>query len=247
MKKFIPAILLSTLGVFLAASPNHAVTLIESKDAGQTLNTAQVIPSGSALLEFLAGALADNDADLFQIFLTGGQTFSATTISLETLVDLPVNQLLGAPTALLEDPQLFLFDAEGKGIYGNDDSFGSLQPTLLSGEFSPSQSGLYYLAIASAGYNPVSNNGDIFATGTNDVLESTGPGGELPLSGFAGTSATRGTYAIALTGASTAAQSTPPASVPEPTAALGLMALGAGATWSQWKSKKQQRASVPLT
>lgn len=247
MKKFIPAILLPALGLFFAASPSYAVTLIESGDAGETPNTAQVIPSGSALLEFLGGVLGDNDADLFQIFLTGGQTFSATTISLETLVDLPVNQLLGVPTALLEDPQLFLFDAEGKGIYGNDDSFGSLQPTLLSGEFSPSQSGLYYLAIASAGYNPVSTNGNIFATGTNNVLEPTGPGSELPLSGFAGTSTTRGTYAIALTGASTAAQTPPPASVPEPTAALGLMALGAGATWSQWKSRKQQRASVPLT
>jgi len=247
MKKFIPAILLSALGAFLAASPSHAVALIESGDAGETPNTAQVVPSGAALLEFLGGALGDNDADLFQIFLTGGQTFSATTISLETLVDLPVNQLLGAPTALLEDPQLFLFDAEGQGIYGNDDSFGSLQPTLLSDGFSPSQSGFYYLAIASAGYNPVSTNGNIFAAGTNDVLEPTGPGGELPLSGFAGTSATRGTYAIALTGVSAAAQSTPPASVPEPTAALGLVALGAGATWRQLKSKKQQGASVPLT
>ncbi|MBW4491130.1 MAG: DVUA0089 family protein [Trichocoleus desertorum ATA4-8-CV12] len=247
MKKFIPAILLSALGAFLAASPSHAVTLIESGDAGETLNTAQVIPSGSALLEFLGGALGDNDADLFQIFLTGGQTFSATTISLETLVDLPVNQLLGAPTALLEDPQLFLFDAEGQGIYGNDDSFGSLQPTLLSGEFSPSQAGFYYLAIASAGYNPVSTNGNIFATGTNDVLEPTGPGGELPLSGFAGTSATHGTYAIALTGVSAAARPDSPTSVPEPTAALGLMALGAGATWRQLKAKKQQRSSAPLT
>ena len=247
MKKFIPVTLLSTLVAFLATGPSHGVTLIESGDAGEALNTAQVIPSGSALLEFLGGALGDNDADLFRIFLTGGQTFSATTISLETLVDLPVNQLLGAPTTLLEDPQLFLFDSEGQGIYGNDDSFGSVQPTLLSGEFAPSQSGLYYLAIASAGYNPVSTNGDIFATGTNDVLEPTGPGGELPLSSFVGTSATRGTYAIALTGVSAAAQPTPPASVPEPTAALGLMALGAGATWRQLKSKKQHRASVPLT
>ena len=143
MKKLAQITAISVLVTGLSSAHAQAATFTEKSDAGNTLNAAQVIPSGSQLLEFITGTLSDNDADLFQIFLTGGQTFSATTVSLDTLVELPVDNILGIPTELLEDPQLFLFDAAGKGIYGNDDSPGlNSQSVLSSGGFSPTQSGI---------------------------------------------------------------------------------------------------------
>ncbi|MFE1745995.1 DVUA0089 family protein [Coleofasciculus sp. H7-2] len=241
MKKLAHIAAISVLVTGLSSAHAQAATFTEKSDAGKTLNTAQVIPSGSQLLEFITGTLSNNDADLFQIFLTGGQTFSATTLSLDTLVGLPVDNVLGAPTELLEDPQLFLFDASGKGIYGNDDIPGlNSQSVLSSGGFSPAQSGIYYLAIASSGYDPVSAVGKIFSAGADGVLEPTGSGGNLSLSGFTGTSATSGRYGIALTGVTTSTQSSAE-SIPEPAGTWGILALGALGAVSQLKNNRKKQ------
>ncbi|MEP0857720.1 DVUA0089 family protein [Trichocoleus sp. DQ-U1] len=241
MKKLAQIAAISVLVTGLSSAHAQAATFTEKSDAGKTLNTAKIIPSGSQILEFITGALSNNDADLFQVFLTGGQTFSATTLSLDTIVGLPVDNVLGAPTELLEDPQLFLFDAAGKGMYGNDDIPGlNSQSVLSSGGFSPTESGIYYLAIASSGYDPVSASGKIFSAGADGVLEPTGSGGNLSLSGFTGTSATSGRYAIALTGVTTSAESST-ASIPEPSATLGILALGTLGAVSQLKNNRKKQ------
>ena len=46
------------------------------------------------------------DRDMFEIFITGGGTFSATTV--------------GTPGTVF-DTQRYLFDSTGKGVYANDD------------------------------------------------------------------------------------------------------------------------------
>jgi hypothetical protein len=134
-----------------------------------------------------------------------------------------------------------LFDAAGKGIYGNDDIPGlNSQSVLSSGGFSPTQSGIYYLAIASSGYDPVSAVGKIFSAGADGVLEPMGSGGNLSLSGFTGKSATSGSYAIALTGVTTSAESSTE-SIPEPSATLGILALGTLGAISQLKNNKKKQ------
>lgn len=242
MKKFTPVAAISVMIAVMPSGSAQAVTFIDNGGAGETLNTAQVIPSGSLPLESISGTLFGN-ANLFQIFLTGNQTFSATTISPDTLIDIPTDNLLGAPTDILEDPQLFLFDSSGKAVYGNDDSFGSPQATLPSGIFSPKESGLYYLAISSSGYAPVSNKGAIFSDAPIDgILRPTDPGSGLPLDHFEGTSTTKGRYTIYLTGVQTSAKS-----VPEPASTLGLLAVGAWGA-SRYKNKKKlkkQAGGVP--
>ncbi|MGF1568179.1 MAG: DUF4394 domain-containing protein [Nodosilinea sp.] len=162
-------------------------------------------------LTSISGSVA-NDADVFQIFITGTEPFSATTLSRETLLELPIDNTLGIPTDLLEDPQLFLFDAQGNGISANDDRFGSAQASLSSGELGTLQPGLYYLAISGFDYDPVSAGGEIFTdSSVSGVLTPTGPGGGSPLTGFGGDSSTsNGNYVIALTGA----QTVPPAVAP---------------------------------
>ena len=131
------------------------------------------------------------------------------------------------------DPKLFLFDALGNGVYANDDRFGSTQPTLLSGGFSPVESGTYFLGISGTGLEAVSENGQIFPSQPFDQeVGPTGAGGGSPLIGFEGDrTGSFGNYTIALTGAQTISAITEPtdpvAQVPEPATALGLIAAGA--------------------
>lgn len=177
----------------LPANPDEPfITVSETGDAGQLLPDAQVIPSGSATLTSITGAISSsNDVDLFQISLTGGETFSATTVG-------------GAGF----DTELFLFDANGIGVYGNDDvSSGIDQSTLPAGTpLTPQQPGTYFLAITGFQNEPESSGGRIFEL-TDDgpgLLKPTGPGGELPLSGFTGEGDKSGSYTIKLTGVESA-------------------------------------------
>ena len=231
---------MATLLTALSSIQAQAASFSEVGDAGQTPSTAQVITpaqlsgAGSSL-DSIAGTLTGSGdfADLFQIFLTGGQTFSAGTANAATDQAFQDEQF-GIPPTVLLDPQLFLFDATGRGVYANDDSFGSLQAALLSGQpFSPQQSGTYFLAIASSDYNPVTAGGQpIF-----DALSTTnvGPNTQLPLSTFSGTGSDTGTYTIALSGATAV-----PQPVPSPSSTLGLVVLGALGAASGLKYKKSK-------
>lgn len=226
MKQFIPAI--TVLSVVVYAGQAQAVTFAESNDAGDKINTSQVISSGTFFLESISGSLADNDADLFQIFLTGGQTFSATTKNAQT-DQIPIDNLLGIPTELIADPQLFLFDSAGRGVYANDDSFGSLQSTLSSLDFSPTEAGIYYLAISSSGYEPVSNDTRIFPNAVSaEVISSNS---DIILTNFVGTSVSNGRYDIALSGAK---------AVPEPASMLGVLSLGIWGIVKRVKNRNKQ-------
>ena len=101
--------------------PTQPVVFVEVKDAGEQIDGAiSIVANLVQPLTAIAGSLA-GDADIFQIFISGDRPFSATTLSRETLLELPIDNTLGIPTDLLEDPQLFLFDALGNAVYGNDD------------------------------------------------------------------------------------------------------------------------------
>lgn len=220
MKKIASITAISVLTTVLSSGHAQAAPFTESGDAGETLSTAQVVTlSDSTLLESISGMLSDNDdADLFQIFLTGGQTFSATTVG-------------GASF----DTQLFLFDSTGMGVYGNDNSGSSNQSTLPSG-FSPVESSIYYLAISGFDYDPISVEGDIFPdfpeVSFDEVVGPTGPGGGSPLSEFDGARLGEvGSYTILLS------QGQP---VPESSSVLGTLALGAWGLSSLLKKKTKQ-------
>ncbi len=242
MNKLAQAVAVSVFAVGLASGHAQAVTFSQVGDTGQTLETAQVIPGGSQPLDAITGTLSSpNVINLFRLVLTGGQTFSATTINANTLIELPIDQQLGSPTTLLPDPQLFLFDVAGRGVYGNDDSFGTAQASLTSGGFSPTAPGTYFLAIASSGYNPVSVGGSIFGDAdASGILAPTGSGAASPLTGFVGDGTAGGDYQISFTGV-TAGNA---AGVPEPSETAGLVAAGLlGIGYQVRKSLKQKRRS----
>jgi hypothetical protein len=98
---------LGALALWLLAIPASAqgVTVTESGDAGSLPASAQ---KSTGIPTLITGALQSAaDEDVYRICLTGGGTFSASTVG-----------------SALVDPQLFLFDASGRGVYGNDDFFG---------------------------------------------------------------------------------------------------------------------------
>jgi filamentous hemagglutinin family protein len=157
-----------------------ATPFSEVGDAGQLPNTAQTVNSQTSGTSFdgISGTLADdNDVDLYQLSLTEGQAFTATT--------------LGGSGV---DTQLFLFDSSGLGVYGNDDSPGTLQSTVpVNQPFTPTASGTYYLGISSYNNDPLSPLGEIF----NAAGKPIGDGAGSPLTGWNEKGSKRGAYTIA--------------------------------------------------
>jgi hypothetical protein len=186
--------LLLTAAALALASTVSAVPYNEIGDAGQTLATAQGTGTASPLTQIL-GSVVTSSADIFALYLTGG-AFSAETSS-------------------NFDAQLFLFDATGLGVLGNDDGGPGLQARIASAALA---AGTYYIAVSAYNFDPVSAGGLIFPSSPFDpIYGPTGPGGGSPLSGWMGTGGS-GTYTIDLEGAVGSA-------VPEPGT---LLLLGSG-------------------
>ena len=101
-----------------------------------------------------------------------------------------------APTL---DTQLFLFDADGLGVYANDDSAATSQSTLPAGHpLTPAAPGEYLLGVSPYDRDPQSDAGAIF-TNVRGVLGATARArGRRVRLGAAARAA--GDYAIALTG-----------------------------------------------
>lgn len=213
------------LSLLLMGRPSHAATFTEISDAGNLPATAQ-ITAGAGFLTEIDGKLspADGDGqDMYLIHIDGGGTFSATTVG-------------GASF----DTELFLFDANGKGVYANDDASGDFAPSMLRAytSLTPITPGDYYLAITQCCSAPVSNDGQIFTiAGPNHRALSgpTGAGGALPVTGYAGgfvQTPGGGAYQIFLTGAyASIVTGAQVSAVPEPNvfalmlAGLGMMTL----------------------
>jgi hypothetical protein len=196
MSTRIPAFVGGILLALLVFEPStHAASWTEIGDAGSVPGTAQ-IPTGVGALDTILGTIGFGDVDMYQIFVTGGGTFSAAAS--------------GAFPGFL-DPQLYLFDSTGRGVYANDNEFppnpffSPGRAVLPAGHpLTPLAPGIYYLAISGIDLEPVSSGGFIFpcliCTPTA-VVGSTGPGGGSPITDWSGLPFTAGSYTITLTGA----------------------------------------------
>lgn len=201
----------------------------EIGDAGQLLLTAQV-PAGSGSLTTINGALSFGDVDIYKIFVTGGGTFSALA--------------QGASPSFL-DPELFLFDSQGIGVYANEEIFPP-DPFLAPGSamlpantsLTPIVPGQYFLAISTPFLDPISSSGSIFpclGCLPSGVFGPTGPGGASPLIGWSGSPFSAGSYGITLTGAEFVSTT----AVPEPSTVLFL---GIGLGMLAWRRQYTGRA-----
>jgi hypothetical protein len=190
------------LSPFWLFTPAYAVTWTEIGDAGSLPATAQ-IPTGSGALTAISGTLSPSTADgqdMYRIYITGGGTFSATTVG-----------------GVSFDSELFLFDSTGKGTYANDDVSGQSAPSTLpaGNALTPLVAGYYYLAITQCCSEASSSGGAIFTvagSANNSVSGPTGAGGGSAISGYTGAfnqSPGGGAYTIFLTGAQISAVSEP--------------------------------------
>jgi hypothetical protein len=168
--------------VMLVACPS-ALAASEQGDAGELPASAQDLRASA--VSVIEGEMLDgSDVDLYRICLSGGGSFSASTV--------------GGSEG---DTQLFLFDAGGLGVYGNDDAAaGVKQSTLPAGHaFTPAAGGEYLLAVAPYDRDPLSSAGRIFP---NRVITvgATDRGAGQPVSAWAGLERGVGTYAVTLAG-----------------------------------------------
>jgi filamentous hemagglutinin family protein len=177
-----------TQGDILVQTPVTENPFTEVGDAGQLPGTAQAVNSATDRTSFnaISGNLDNaNDVDLYQLFLTEGQAFTASTVN-------------GSQA----NTQLFLFDGSGLGLSSNDNTFLSnailRQSTVpASLPFTPAASGTYYLGISSYDNDPRSLQGYIF--GASDFGAINGSGSGLPLSEWdANNGSDSGTYTITL-------------------------------------------------
>lgn len=206
---------------FFAIASAEAVTYTEIGDAGQLPSTVQPTAANQAaanqpLTQIFGSLLTGADVDLYLINITNPATFSATT----------VNTLTNG-TGL--DTALFLFDSNGRPVYGNDDdASGTVVTSTLSAgnSLGPIVAGLYYLAIGLSGAEPVNfANIALFVTTTSTATRGPNPiAANNPLANW-DTSNVNGSfptfpsnYQIDLTGATTAA-------IPEPST-LAFTILG---------------------
>ena len=163
-----------------------AFAATELGDTGELPATSQEVGPPGPLPLIEGTAKTSFDRDVFKICVTGGGNFSATTVG-----------------GTRFDTQLFLLDAEGKGVYANDDS-GAPGPSTLPADhdLTPRTPGVYYLAISHFDFDPVGDAGRIFPNRAA-VVGPTDPKDRRAMTGWIGSGAPAGelAYTIFLTGA----------------------------------------------
>ncbi len=170
-------------------------------DAGSTPGSAEPV-MGAGGLRSIAGQLtgtattaaAPDYEDMYKIQIVDPVRFSAQTTN---------------PGNATFNTELWLFDANGRGLLGNDDgAAGSLGSQLsppandATAKMIPG-AGIYFLAISGFDNNPASVTGPIFNQATPfEVSGPDGPGGQDPIVAWTGTGSSEvGFYVIVLEGA----------------------------------------------
>lgn len=157
----------------------QAQTWYEQGDAGDLPETAQ--STGSGALSDIQGTLDTNDVDMYAIYITDPASFSASTVGGATW-----------------DTQLFLFDADGRGIVAEDDT-GGLQSTINNANNCIPGPGVYYLAITRYNKDPLGcNDGGLWSSNDNNCPN--GPESTSRVASWTTSTTAAGTYTIFLTG-----------------------------------------------
>jgi hypothetical protein len=192
-------------------------------DAGDLPETSQ--STGSDAIPVIRGQLDASDVDMYAIYIEDPATFSATTVGGATF-----------------DTQLWLFDANGKGVVANDDS-GGLQSRIDNTAGCITAPGVYYLAISRFPRNAAGcEGGGIWAGRTNNCPDGDEATSRVA-SWFNSTSAA-GEYRIFLTGVRGATRGDPADCPPLPTIA-GMSKPTAAAT--QATCPATRKSSTALT
>ena len=142
-----------SLIILCSATMANSYTWNEAVDAGALMNTSQDTTGGTGALTTITGLInGDYDADLYKIYISDPVNFTATTVTG------PNPGVWTAP-----DTMLFLFNASGTGLMGDDDViiYTWAQSTLSKGTtLQPTAAGYYYLGVSAWNNQPVDSNGN---------------------------------------------------------------------------------------
>jgi len=179
----------------LLAAASAQITYQEQGDAGDLPETAQATGTDtSTALGAIRGTLEANGVDMYAIYIADPANFSATTVNNQTTFD----------------TQLWLFDAQGKGVVFNDQAVGTnLDLSRIdnsTGCLTGRSAGVYYIAISRYNRDAIGcEDGLIWANSPFRAVRCPdGPERGSRVAGWVGTTPVAGNYEITLTGAFTA-------------------------------------------
>ncbi len=182
----------------LLTAARAQITYQEQGDAGDLPETAQATGTDTnTALSAIRGTLEENGVDMYVIYIQDPANFSANTVNNETTFD----------------TQLWLFDAEGKGVVFNDDAVGtSLNRSTINnstGCLTDRAAGIYYTAITRDNRDAIGCEDKLIWANYpfRAVRCPDGPERGSRVAGWTGTTAIAGNYEITLTGAFTALRS----------------------------------------
>ena len=227
-------VVLALVGLMLAPRV-RAVTYQEVGDAGDLPGTAQAITgtSGTPLTQ-ISGMLAltnnTSDSDMFEIDISNTSTFA---------VSMPA-----ARGTNNFDSQLMIFNAAGKGVFGDDDAAsGSPQAAIPAGTLASLPTGLYYVLVSGSGRYAVNSSAALifpnYTDGVTNPPHTVAPNNAAAavITGYTGYSSEAGNYALTLAGA----QVVP---VPEP-GTVGVLG-GALAAMALWRGLRRRPAATAV-
>jgi hypothetical protein len=165
-------------------------------DAGELPETSQ--STGSDALPGIRGQLDASDSDMYAIYIDDPASFSATTVGGATF-----------------DTQLWLFDANGKGVVANDDADGGRQSRIDNTAGCITAPGVYYLAVSRYLRVPIGcEGGNIWFGPSNNCPNGAEPNSRV--ASWEGNVAAEGEYRVFLTGVRGATRGDPADCPPPP-------------------------------
>jgi hypothetical protein len=152
------------------ATPARAQIWGETGDAGDLVGTAQVTAGAGALTQIQGNLASPTDVDVYCVrLLSSPPAFSA---------------LIGINCAVIQGPNVWLFDAAGNGIASNTTCSGGSKQIIAPNTTLPP--GNYYVAVSFFDYDPQSASGAIWQPGPPFWRTPDGPGAAGTLTGWAG-------------------------------------------------------------
>jgi len=165
------AVQFAALLVLLTVSQARAQVWSETGDAGSTVPTAQGTIGNGPLTGIQGNLASPTDVDLYCIKLSSVPPAGAPLVQFQCVVN--------------QGPNVWLFDATGKGVLTNSTCSGG-NKTIVAPNVSLLP-GNYYVGVSYTGVDPQSSSGAIWNTSVSGQHAPDGPGAAGTLTTWAGT------------------------------------------------------------
>ena len=160
----------TVLLVLFAASGAHAQVWTETGDAGNLLSSSQSTLGTGPLFSINGSLVAPTDVDVYSVRLPAVPPAGLPLIQLQC--------------AYLNGPNVWLFDATGKGVSTNQTCAGGNKTIVAPPASLPT--GTYYVAVSYTQLDPQSGAGAMWIPLLSGQRTPDGPGAALALASWAG-------------------------------------------------------------